>query len=69
MNIKKRNRGIFSTFLCCFGNKNNNSSSNYQAPHVEENGNPRVNIVIISFCCSFSIFFFLFTFSVADKMG
>lgn len=44
VNIKKRNRGIFSTFLCCFGNKNNNSSSNYQAPHVEENGNPRVNI-------------------------
>ena len=50
MNIKKRNRGIFSTFLCCFGNKNNNSSSNYTPQHVEENGNPRVNIVIIEFC-------------------
>lgn len=41
LNIKKRNRGIFSSFLCCFGNKNNNSSSAYQAPNAEVNGNPR----------------------------
>ena len=60
MNIKKRNRGIFSTFLCCFGNKNNNSSSNYQAPHVEENGNPRVNIVIMSLFVLFSLYSFFF---------
>jgi len=43
LNIKKRNRGLLSSFLCCFGNKNNNSSSAYQAPVVEENGNPRGN--------------------------
>ena len=60
MNIKKRNRGIFSTFLCCFGNKNNNSSSNYQAPHVEENGNPRVNIVIIPLYVLFSLLYHFF---------
>ncbi|XP_052235165.1 CTD small phosphatase-like protein isoform X2 [Dreissena polymorpha] len=43
LNNKKRNRGIFSSFLCCFGNKNHHSSSSaYQAPiAVEENGNPR----------------------------
>lgn len=40
---KPRNRNIFSNFLCCFGNTNNNNTqtSNCQVPVVEENGNPR----------------------------
>ncbi|XP_062613981.1 CTD small phosphatase-like protein isoform X1 [Saccostrea cucullata] len=40
---KPRNRNIFSNFLCCFGNTNNNNTqtTNCQIPVVEENGNPR----------------------------
>lgn len=43
---KPRNRNIFSNFLCCFGNTNNNNTqtSNCQVPVVEENGNPRVRL-------------------------
>lgn len=43
---KPRNRNIFSNFLCCFGNTNNNNTqtTNCQIPIVEENGNPRVSL-------------------------
>ncbi|KAK3577123.1 hypothetical protein CHS0354_037452 [Potamilus streckersoni] len=45
VNQKKRNRGIFSSFLCCFGtNNNNNTQTNCQVPvHKEENGNPKTS--------------------------
>ncbi|KAL5005683.1 hypothetical protein ScPMuIL_016841 [Solemya velum] len=38
---KPRNRGIFSSFLCCFGNNNNNTQNHCPVPQIEENGNPR----------------------------
>ncbi|KAL3855480.1 hypothetical protein ACJMK2_014691 [Sinanodonta woodiana] len=50
VNIKKRNRGIFSSFLCCFGtNNNNNTQTNCQVPvHKEENGNPKTSYLLPS---------------------
>ena len=54
MNSKKRNRGILSSFLCCFGNKNNNSATVYQPSNQPEvNGNPRGNGFVSIFYISF----------------